>query len=390
VKIAIDARWVFPEISGVGAYTRDLVRHLARIDSDNEYVLLFDSEEQRDRVVGDVGIADCAAFRPLLFRANLFSVRNQLLLPRLLRRTGIDVYHSPNYMIPLLAFPRHRPGRTRCVITIHDVIPMLFPEHAPKARKSRMYPLYKRVMLEAGARADAIIAVSDRSRLDILEQLRIPPASAFRVRRIFNGVDERFCPPPGSEDPVPPGPDRPARLLYVGRSDPYKNLTGLIRSLAVARVLCPFPLQLHIVGPRDPRYPEPSWLAEELDVDHVIHWKGFLDDEALLAEYHQADLLVQPSRYEGFGLPVIEAMACGVPVVCSNAGSLPEVASGAALMVDPDDVHGLAEAIRNVLMDGTLAGELVQNGLRRATRFSWQRTAEETLAVYRETVQRGR
>ena len=120
LKIAIDARWIFPEISGVGAYTRELIRHLARLDSDNTYVLLCDSDEQRDRVVRDTGIADRATFSTVVFPASLFSIRSQLLLPRLLKRYGVDVYHSPNYMIPFLAFPRHRRGiRTKTVPSLN-------------------------------------------------------------------------------------------------------------------------------------------------------------------------------------------------------------------------------------------------------------------------------
>lgn len=385
MKIAIDTRWIFPEISGIGSYTRHLVQHLAGMNSPHTFVLLFDGEEQRERTLRDTGVAGHPRFTPLMVPAGLFSLRNQWILPGALSECGADVYHAPNYMIPFRAFPRNRRGRIACVVTIHDVIPMLFPGHAPKAKKSRMYLLYRRVMLEAGARADAIIAVSDCSRRDILEQLRIPPSSHEKVRRVFNGVAERFSPSPA--DPASPprrpfGPGRPARLLYVGRSDPYKNLPGLIRAMAIVRERSPFPVALQIAGSKDERYPEAPRLANELGLDDLVHWTGFLDDDRLLAAYRSADLLVQPSTYEGFGLPVIEAMACGTPVVCSRAGSLPEVAGDAARMIDPDDPNDLADGILHVLQDDELAEQLAFRGVARAAAFTWDRTARETIAVY--------
>ncbi|NQT91354.1 MAG: glycosyltransferase family 4 protein [Lentisphaerae bacterium] len=386
MKIAIDARWIFPEISGIGSYTRCLIRHLARMDSPHGFILLFDGEEQQERTFRDADIAGYGKFTPLIVRAGLFSLRNQWVLPGILSGCGADVYHSPNYMIPFRSFPRNRRGRIGCVVNIHDVIPMLFPGHAPKAKKSRMYFLYRRVMLEAAARADAIITGSDCSRRDIFEQLRIPPASQAKVHTVFNGVSERFRPPPAdpASPPVPRrfGADRPARLLYVGRSDPYKNLAGLIRAMAIVRERSPFPVELQIAGPKDDRYPEAPLLAHELGLHDVVQWSGFLDDDSLLAAYQSADLLVQPSLYEGFGLPVVEAMACGTPVVCSNTGSLPEVAAVAARMIDPNDPNDLADGILQVLQDDELAEQLAFRGVERAAEFTWDRTARETIAVY--------
>ena len=177
-------------------------------------------------------------------------------------------------------------------------------------------------------------------------------------------------------------------LLYVGRSDPYKNVTGLIRIFKAARERAPMPLRLCIAGSPDPRYPEAVRLAAELGLSDAVTWTGYLSDEALTALYRRADVLVHPSRYEGFGLQVAEAMASGTPVVCSRAGSLPEVAGDAALMFDPDDIDGFADAVVRVIVDERLSAALRAKGRVRAAGFTWARAARETLAVYRAMADR--
>lgn len=381
MRIAIDARWIFRQISGIGAYTRALTGALARLDADNEYVLFFHFPDVRIRTQQELGLTGRDNFRGVMLPHNVFSPYSQLSLPLALRRERIDVYHSPNYMIPFAAFPRRRRGRTRCVATVHDVIPLRFTDHAPRSRKSRLYPLYKLLMRELGVRADALIAVSDTSRRDVLHYLHIPPAAADKVRTVYCGVDRRFS---ATGLPPPRPSDAPRTVLYVGRLDPYKNVPTLVRAFARAAAEAPFPLRLTMVGARDPRYPEAERLAGELGLAGAMRWTGYVSDEELLRLYRQADVLVHPSRYEGFGLQVVEAMACGLPVVCSNAGSLAEVAGEAALLVDPDDEAGFTRAMLDVLLKPELAQRLIVAGLSRSARFTWERAARETLALYRE------
>jgi glycosyltransferase involved in cell wall biosynthesis len=380
MRIALDARWIFPEISGIGAYTRDLIRALAGIDRKNEYVLLFSDPAVRDRTIEETGVRNDANLSDRLLPYGVFSPLSQLRLPGILRSERIDVYHSTNYMIPLFAFPSRRKGRTRCVTTIHDVIPMIFPHHAPRSRKARVYPVYRRLMVEVGKRSDAVLTDSAASRRDVIKHLRIPPERSPSVHVIPCGVNERFR--PGDETPPKTGDER--RIIYVGRADPYKNVATLIRAFAAARARCPFPVRLLIAGSPDPRYPEAQQLAAELGIDGAMTWTGYLSDEQLVKVYQDADLLVHPSRYEGFGLQIAEAMACGVPVVCSNGGSLPEVAGDAAILLDPDDLDGFADGIERVLTDPGVAASLRARGQRQAAQFTWERTARETLAVYEE------
>ena len=377
MKIAIDARWIFPEISGIGAYTRELIRHLARVDKDNTYVLFFDNAALLDRTVAEAGLQNASAFSTRQLPFGVFSIRNQLQMPGILARQNIDIFHSTNYMIPLLAFPRGRRHRTRCVATVHDVIPMIFPQLVPKSTKARLYPVYRWLMLQIGARADVIITDSNASRADIVRHLRIDDAS--KVKPVYCGVSDRFRP---AARPAATDSARPRTLLYVGRADPYKNLAAVIRALPDIQKQCPFPVTLTVAGSPDPRYPEAQDLAVALNVQDAIRWTGYLSDDAMMSAYHQADLLVHPSLYEGFGLQVVEAMASGLPVVCSNAGSLPEVVGDAAITVDPHDSAALARRVAEVLTNAALAARMSEQGVRRAGQFTWARTAAETLAIY--------
>ncbi len=383
MRIALDARWIFPEISGIGAYTRDLIGALASVDTENDYLLLFDDAAVRDRTLEETGVRGTANVSDRLLPYGVFSPFSQLRLPGVLQSERIDVYHSTNYMIPLLAFPRRRKGKIRCVTTIHDVIPMIFPHHAPRSRKARVYPIYRRLMIEVGKRSDVILTDSEASRRDVIRHLRIPSERAGAVHVVPCGVSDRFCP---KDKPRPTG-NHERSIIYVGRADPYKNVATLIRAFAAARMQCPFPVRLFIAGSPDPRYPDAQQLAAELGVDSAMTWTGYLTDDELVAVYQDADLLVHPSRYEGFGLQVAEAMRCGIPVVCSNSGSLPEVAGDAAILLDPDDVDGFTAAIERVLTTPDLALSLREKGLRQAAQFTWERTARETLDVYRQLAQ---
>jgi len=385
MKIGIDARWIFKELSGIGSYTRELIRHLARLDREHTFVIYFSDPELRDRTVAETDLLSAPNFSTCLLPFNLFSIRNQLRLPGLLAETALDVFHSPNYMIPLRAFPRGRPGRTRCVTTIHDLIPLMFPDYAPRAWKRRFFLLYRWLMHEVAVRSDLVLTDSRSSRDDVIRYLRLPPG---RVLAIPLGVVPEFQPPVRADTGATgwtPGDARAEQtILWVGRADPYKNLAGLIEAFAALRKQYQLPVNLRIVGPKDRRYPEASRRAAGLGVADAVTWLGYLPDDRLLSEYQNADVFVQPSWYEGFGLPVLEAFACGTPVICSNKGSLPEVAGGAALIVQPQDIIGLTEAMRRVLTDFHLARDMRERGLRQAQKFTWEATARMTLEAYKK------
>jgi glycosyltransferase involved in cell wall biosynthesis len=263
------------------------------------------------------------------------------------------------------------------VLTVHDLIFRRYPAH--HKRLNRWYlnatmPLFCR-------RADHIIAVSEQSKRDVIEAYGIPPE---KITVIYEAADPRFCPQAAETIAAVRAryrlPDR--YLLFVGTIEPRKNL---------GRVLTAFE-RLHaegltdalvIVGKRGWLYDDFFARLEASPAKQAVIFPGFVPDADLPAIYSGAQALAFPSEFEGFGLPVLEAMACGTPVVCSNTSSLPEVTGDAALLVDPLDVDALTEALRRVLNDPALAADLRGRGLVQAARFSWARAAEETLVVYR-------
>jgi glycosyltransferase involved in cell wall biosynthesis len=376
-RIAVDARWVFRELSGIGRYTLELLRQLGEMGGAFRFLVLVRDAERREFIEQAAGLAGKPNFEFVELPHGVFDLRGQFAAARLLRERGADVYHSTNFMIPLPAFPRRRPHAMKCICNIHDLIPMVHPEFTPRALKTRFFPVYKALMHEIARRTDAVATGSESAKRDIVRLLKIPEA---RIAVAADGVDARHV--PGGEKPSARG--GPKTVLYVGRCDPYKNLPGLVAAFARLVREGAVDARLRIVGSPDARYPEAGEAARRLGVADRVEWSGYLDDAGLLKAYQDADALALLSRYEGFGLPVLEAMACGTPVVCSNAASLPEVAGEAAWVVNPDDVAGAAAALREMLTNAATAARLRAAGLARARNFSWRAAAETVLRLYAE------
>ena len=376
-RVAIDARWVFPELSGIGRYTLELLKQLGEIGGGFRYLVMVRDSERREFIEREAGLAGKANVEFAELPYGPFSVRGQFAAARWLRERDVGVYHSTNFMVPLPAFPRRRPHATKCLCNIHDLIPLVHPEFTPKALKTRFFSVYRALMHELALRTDAVATGSESAKRDIVRLLGIPED---RIAVAPDGVDGRYG--PGGEKPSARG--GPKTVLYVGRSDPYKNLPGLVAVFARLVREEGVDARLRIVGPPDARYPEAGETARRLGVVDRVERAGYLDDAGLVQAYRDADVLALLSRYEGFGLPVAEAMACGTPVVCSNAASLPEVAGNAARLVAPDDVAGAAAALKAVLTDPAEAARLRAAGLAQAKKFSWRTAAESILRLYGE------
>jgi len=375
----VDARWVFRELSGIGRYTLELLRQLGKQNGDFQFLVLVQDAERKAFIEQAAQLTGNPQFEFAEIPYGVFSLRGQFAAARLLRDREVKIYHSTNFMVPLPAFSRKRPHPIKCICNIHDLIPLVHPEFTPRALKTRFFPVYRWLMNEIVRRTDAVLTGSESAKSDILRLLGVEEA---RIAVVADGVDE--CYVPGGEKPSAQG--GPKTLLYVGRSDPYKNLPGLVGAFAQMVREDGVDARLRIVGSPDARYPEAGEVARRLGVADRVDWSGYLDDAGLLKAYQDADALALLSRYEGFGLPVLEAMACGTPVVCSNAASLPEVAGAAAWQVDPDDTMGAAAALREILTKPDIAADLRAKGLEQVKAFRWQSTAEGVLRLYTEVL----
>ncbi|HMP96813.1 MAG TPA: glycosyltransferase family 1 protein [Kiritimatiellia bacterium] len=371
LHVVIDARWIFPEISGIGLYTQELIAALVRQPGPHRYTILFHRDEVMARTAGQTHFTMNPAFSAELIDHGPFAPKDQWILPWRLHRWKPDVFHAPNYMMPLFL-----PAPIKRIVTIHDLIPLLFRDYAPRSRKNRLFPIFRRLMHGVAERSDRIIAVSDSTRRDIETHLLAARGSTDKIRVVPEGV--RAVYQPGTR----PG-RKELEFLYVGRRDPYKNLPLLVEALAEVRRQG-HAARLRVVGGEDERYPEARQRASTLNVNAHITWSGYVPDRDLVIAYQEADAFVLPSNYEGFGLPVLEAMACGTPVICSNTSSLPEVAGDAALYIDPARLDTLVEAMIRLLSEPELREDLRRRGLARAALFSWDETARLTRAVYED------
>ena len=364
MRIAIDARKL--RDYGIGTYVRNLVRALARQNTDDTYVLLC---PRRDReFVESLG----PRFVALEEGSGNYSVREQLSVPFGLWRAHVDLFHAPHYVVsPLTTCP--------FVVTIHDCIHLRFPQYLPNRAA---YYYARTVMSTAAHRARRVLTVSCASKKDILHLLKIP---ADKIEVIYNGLDERLAQTPSAEE-VARVQQRflltSPFVLYAGNIKPHKNVDRLIEAFSLLRQQTPDDVKLLIIGDEISKYPNLRRLVHRHQLHQHVRFLGFVPDETLAVLYRLASVFVFPSLYEGFGLPPLEAMAAGAPVITSNVSSLPEVLGDAALLIDPLDSQAIATAMARVLGDRSLRDELIRRGHNRVKAFSWEEAAARTYAVY--------
>ena len=311
-------------------------------------------------------------------RGHLAKLRfEQRLFPLAAGRIGADLAHVPYWGSPLrIPVP--------VVVTIHDLIPLILPAY----RGGVLARLYTGLVAASARGAVAVITDSQASKADILRYLHLPPD---RVHVIYLAAGEEYHPrPSGVSDAAVRAryglPDE--YVLYLGGYDVRKNVQTLLKAYTYVRdgMQDQHPLVLagRLPERRSSRFVDVSTLVKRMNLNDVVHPIGWVNEEDAPALYRMASCFVFPSRYEGFGLPVLEAMACGTPVVAADAASLPEIVGDAGFVVDPDDARGMAGAIMATLLQDELARTLSQKAQARAAKFSWARTASETLAVYEQ------
>lgn len=383
MRIGIDFTAAAQQGGGIGRLTRNVIGALAEIDRENEYHLFVAAGRGRDEEwkVGNLGAAFQTSNHPN-FRLKtvplsdhaLAVVWHRLRLPLVAELfTGrVDVFHSPDFTLPPV-------WRARTLVTVHDLSFLRLPECFPDGLRRYLEAAVPRAV----RRADHVIADSHNTRRDVMELLGAP---GVKITVIHPGVEPRFRPMTGESDRETLAAVRrkynlPERfILGVGTIQPRKNFTRLVEAFGILN------LHLVIAGGRGWLYEGVFERVRALGLEGRAHFLGFVDDADLPALYNLARLFAFPSLYEGFGIPPLEAMACGVPVVCSDTSSLPEVVGDAALTVDPLDVAALAEAMHRAIEDESLRASLVQRGLARAARFTWSKAAEELLEVYSSIV----
>jgi glycosyltransferase involved in cell wall biosynthesis len=376
MKICIDVSAAVHRRGGLGRYAQELTRALVA-QHEHEYVAFYHQrggahlDPPIDRLTQLSTRLSVKPWRLWAMLAHFSGVSQDW------KFAGVDLFHGTEHLLPRLS-------RIRSVFTLHDLIFRFDPaSHLPLNR------IYLNLMVPRFLRAaNAIIAVSECTKRDAMRLYGTP---AEKIHVIPEGVDARFKPPshPGRLEHVRSTYNLPERfVLCVGTIEPRKNLPILFEALALRRQQGLELWHLVIVG-------KPGWLYEpifsrvtELGLQDVVHFTGFVGEHDLPAIYSAATLLAMPSHYEGFGLPVLEAMACGTPVACSSTASLPEVAGEAALLVSPDDVRGWAEAISRVLSDQALHAQIRERGLSQAARFTWERAARQTADLYRHVAGR--
>jgi len=356
---------------GIGTYIRNLLRHLSRLDTQTDYVILS-------------RVDDCGAveelgenFRAVPEIARQYSIAEQLRVPMDLRREGIDLFHAPHYVLPALT-------PCKSVVTIHDCIHLRFPQYLP----SRLGYAYARTALWiATHRSNRVLTVSEASKRDILRYFHIPEG---KIDVIYNAIDERF-----GETPTPEEIElvreryqlNAPYVLYAGNIKPHKNLERLIEAFHILRQDGDLGhVKLLIIGDEISKYARLRRAVHRYKLHKHVRFFGFVPDKTLAVLYRLARVFVFPSLYEGFGLPPLEAMASGTPVITSNVSSLPEVVGDAALLIDPLDPVAIAGAMRLVLMDSVLRENLRQKGLRRVREFSWERSVRRVREIYGEVL----
>ncbi|MDJ0752993.1 MAG: glycosyltransferase family 1 protein [Ardenticatenaceae bacterium] len=362
-----DCRAATAKFPGIGRYVSNLATAMADLLSPQERLTLLIAPESHERWPLPLDHAQVTAIETSLSH---FSPRQHWAIPRLLRKIQADLYHAPYYMMPWR-------NRQPVVLTCYDFIPQRYPD-AVGMQARRWFAMMHRI---AWQRANHVIAISEATRKDAvaLYDDRRKPVTVIPL-----AADPRFRPAdPAAEEEVRRRFNLPRRyVLYLGINKPHKNLVRLVEAWAQVKS----DARLIIAGAWDERYPEARDLVNQTGLSDRIYFLGRVSDDLLPALYSAAELFVFPSLYEGFGLPVIEAMACGTPVVCSYASSLPEVGGAAAVYFNPLVVEDIAQTLQAILNRPDEQSLLREKGLVHAGKFTWKMVGEKTVNVYRGLV----
>src|ERR1700680_4123451 len=377
MRIAIDYTAATREDAGIGNYVRSLVDAMLAQDASNSYTLLTSGRPPRERPFPDAGnVRGRSLVIPDRY-LNVLWYRWRLPISATFFTGQVDVYHGPDFVLPPLN------GHTRKIVTVHDLAFIEQPEYAVPELAAYL----KKVVPKAIAAADVIASISQTTRQTLIDYFHTPPE---KITIIPNGIRSYFR---RVTDPVLLEATRhkfglkSPLVLGVGTQQPRKNHLGLIKAFHKAASSSnkqSRPAMLALAGGSGWLYEETQQAVAELKLEKKVRFLGHVSDLELMLLYSLADVFVFPSFYEGFGVPPLEAMACGTPVITSNISSLPEAVGDAALLVDPRNAGEIAKAITRVLENPPLQEELRQKGYKQAARYTWQKSARKMLDVYQQ------
>ncbi|MDD5071614.1 MAG: glycosyltransferase family 1 protein [Patescibacteria group bacterium] len=376
-RIGIDARFYGPIGKGLGRYTKEVVDRVVALDRENEYVVFLSRENFNDFV------SDNPKVKKVLAEVHWYTLAEQIIMPYLIWREHLDLLHFPHFNVPILT-------PVKFAVTIHDLILTKFPTIRATTLSPLFYKIknfvYRVVIWMAVKRSKIVIAVSQFTKDDIVRQFKI---RTEKVAITYEGVSGSLNGKSGDshDKEILLGYNiRSPFLLYVGNAYPHKNLEGLIKVFSVIHGKRP-DLSLVLVGRQDYFYKRVKEFSKKYwDKESPVIFPGFAPDEDLKIFYSQALAYIFPSFYEGFGLPPLEAMACGCPVISSDKSSLPEVLGQAAIYFNPEDEKEMVRKVEEVIEDKNLREDLVKRGYEQVKKYSWEKCARETLRVYKEVL----
>lgn len=363
MRIGILTKSIDESPAGIGRYTFNLVKNLTKIDKKNQYFFIH-YKKNGNKFYKDKN-------EILIKKYSLPKIINDSIAFLFFDKYKLDLVHEPSLINFLL------PTKFKTIVTVHDIFFLISEKN--KIKRLFLNFLYKTILYKT----DKIIVDSESTKKDLVKYFNI---NELKITVIYAAVCREYK--------VIKNRNTEAKrmrkkyhlsfpfILFVGTLEPRKNLPRLIEAFHKLKIRNSFKHKLVIVGKKGWNYKNIFEIINKLGEKENVVFTGYIPDEDLIFLYNTASLFVFPSLYEGFGLPVLEAMACGCPVICSNTSSLPEVAGGAAMMIDPYKVEALINAMEKMLIDENLRKSMIEKGLKQVEKFSWINTARETLQVY--------